>query len=475
MIRIVASVLLTAFLAAPAGAQKSEPWATFRGNPQRTGNTDGQPGPQSPKVLWVHKSRDHNLSSPVILGNRLLITGLTGFNLGYINCLSTDPGAKERVVWSKTTPLLKLPTVSSPAVMGTSIVFGDGMHQTNGATLYCLDGTAGLPLWQHDVPGDLVHLESSATIVDGLAYIGGGNAGVLCLQADRATLGGKTLELPALKKAVEAGWVALKKKYEEERKKDPDTPPPNESEYPRGELKQVWQEGKDKWHVDAPVAVVGDKVLAASTFLDLEKIGDRALYCLDAKSGKLQWRTPLKLNPWGGPAVAGDTIILSGSTIGYYPQQLKGAKGFVAAYNLADGKQKWYKPITGGVTSCAAVADGAAVVTATDGKVRAFELADGGRRWVYDAKAAMFAPPAIAGGTVYAGDLNGVIHAIALGGAKQGEAVWTLDLGANPMIQSPGMIYGGPVVHAGRLYVGTCNLEGTNARKDTVVVCIGEK
>ena len=474
MIRIAPAILLSAVLAAPVVAQQAAPWSTFRGNPQRTGNTDGQAGPQSPKLLWVHKSHEQNMSSPVIFGDRLLIAGLGKFNIGYINCLSTEPAAKQRVAWTKTAPLLRLPTVSSPAVLGKAIVFGDGMHQTSGASLYCLDA-AGLMLWRHDVPGNLVHLESSPTIVDGLAYIGGGNAGVLCVQADRAAIGGKTLELPALAKAVEAGRVALLKKYEEERKKDPDTPPPNEGEMPHGEPKQVWQEGKDRWHVDAPVAVVGGKVLVASTFLNLEKIGDRALYCLDAKTGKQQWRTPLKLNPWGGPAVAGDTIIVSGSTIGYYPQQLKGAKGFVAAYNLADGKEKWYKPITGGVTSCAAIADGAAVVTATDGKVRAFELADGSRRWVYNAKAPLFAPPAIAGATVYAGDLRGAIHAIALGGAKQGEAVWTLDLGTNPATQAPGMIYGGPVVHAGRLYVGTCNLEGANARKDTVVVCIGEK
>jgi outer membrane protein assembly factor BamB len=472
MMRAVFAVALVALSAAPAAAQ---PWATFRGNPQRTGNTDGKPGPQSAKILWVHKSRDHNLSSPVILGDRLLITGLTGFNLGYINCLSTDPAAKERVLWSKTTPLLKLPTVSSPAVLGSAIVFGDGMHQTSGATLYCLDGAGGLPLWRHDVPGDLVHLESSPTLVNGLAYIGGGNAGVVCIEADRAMLGGKSLELPALKKAVEAGWVALKAMYEQERKKDPDTPPPNESDYPRGEPKQHWQAGKDKWHVDAPVAVAGDRVLAASTFLDQEKLGDRALYGLDAKTGKQLWRTPLKLNPWGGPAVAGDTIIVSGSTIGFYPQQLKGAKGFVAAYDLQGGKEKWYKPITGGVTSCAAIADGAAVVTATDGKVRAFELADGSRRWVYDAKAPLFAPPAIAGGTVYAGDLRGVVHAIALAGAKQGEAIWKLDLATDAATKAPGTIYGGPVVHAGRLYVATCNVEGPNARQDTVVVCIGEK
>ena len=36
------------------------------------------------------------------------------------------------------------------------------------------------------------------------------------------------------------------------------------------------------------------------------------------------------------------------------------------------------------------------------------------------------------------------------------------------------MIYGGPVVQAGRIYVATCNLEGPFARKPTVVVCIGE-
>jgi hypothetical protein len=31
------------------------------------------------------------------------------------------------------------------------------------------------------------------------------------------------------------------------------------------------------------------------------------------------------------------------------------------------------------------------------------------------------------------------------------------------------------VVHGGRLYVATCNLEGPNARDATAVVCIGEK
>ena len=127
----------------------------------------------------------------------------------------------------------------------------------------------------------------------------------------------------------------------------------------------------------------------------------------------------------------------------------------------------------GGVVSCAVLADGLAVCTATDGKVRAFDLAR-------PASAAGSTTPRCrasprrrsSDGVVYAGDLKGVIHAIDL---KDGTAKWTLDLGTDPAVKAPGMIYGGPVVHGGRLYVATCNLEGPYARKPTVVVCIGDK
>src|SRR5260221_3558781 len=114
---VILAVLLALPLPTPVTAQKAEPWSTFRGNPQRTGNTDGLPGPTAAKVLWAHKSRDHHLSSPVVIGDRLFVAGLTGFNIGYVSCISTEPDAKERVLWSKSAPLLRLPTVSSPAIM----------------------------------------------------------------------------------------------------------------------------------------------------------------------------------------------------------------------------------------------------------------------------------------------------------------------------------------------------------------------
>ena len=42
-------------------------------------------------------------------------------------------------------------------------------------------------------------------------------------------------------------------------------------------------------------------------------------------------------------------------------------------------------------------------------------------------------------------------------------------------VKAPGMIYGGPIVHGGRIYVATCNLGGMFVNKPTAVVCIGDK
>jgi outer membrane protein assembly factor BamB len=364
-----------------------------------------------------------------------------------------------------------LPTVSSPALYRGKLVFGDGMHQTDGAILYCLEADKGLPIWQHPVPGNLVHLEGSPTIQDGKAYIGGGAAGVLCVDIEKVSLEGKPMDLAQVQKVLAVRWKELQDKYEIEKKKDPCFAiPPSEDKLPRANPTRLWQQGKDKWHVDAAVNVVGDKVLVCSAFLDKEQVGDRSIMCLSAAKGDTLWRKPLKLNPWGGASVSGDTVIVTGSSIGYDPGALKKAKGFVAAYSLKNGAELWNKEVTGGVVACAALADGAAVVTATDGKVRAFDLANGNRLWIYEAKMPLFAPPAIAKDTVYAGDLKGVIHAIDL---KTGNERWKLDVGSET--KSPGMFYAGPTVHGGRVYAVTCNLEGPFARDATVVICIGEK
>ncbi len=458
---------------ANSSAAEPGPWATYRGNSARAGNTDGKVGPVVPRVHWAQKSRDHFIAAPVPYGDRLFVSGLGFINISTFYSLDLSPKGGGSVAWKKSAPYLKLPTVSSPGVADGKLVFGDGMHQTDGATLYCLSAGKGAPLWQLPVPGTLVHLEGSPTIVGGRVYLGAGAAGVLCVSLDRVTLDGKAMTTAAVAKVVEAKWAGLRKKYEEAlKKKDPFAVPPTDDDLPRAAPEVVWQQGKGKWHVDAPVAVVGERVLAASAFLDKEKEGERALFCLDAKTGKQLWKSPLAINPWGGPAVSGNTVVVTGSTIGYDPKSVKGARGVVTAFDLTTGAKKWSKEVAGGVPSCVALTKDSALATATDGRVRAYDLKNGRLRWFYNAGAPFFAPVAVAGDTAYAGDLKGVVHAI---NVRTGTKRWALDLGTDPAVMAPGMIYAGPVLHGGKLYVATCNLVGEFVNRPTAVVCIGEK
>jgi outer membrane protein assembly factor BamB len=471
--RLIAGAgVLCAFASLREITHAAEPWSTYRGNLERTANTDGLPGPATPKVLWVFKSQEHFIAAPVPHGEHLFISGLGAFNVSTFYCLAADPKVAQRIVWTKSTPYLKLPVVSSPALSGDKIIFGDGMHQTDGARLHCLQ-KQGLPLWQLEAPGTLVHLEGSPTAVNGKVYIGGGAAGVICVDIEHVTLDGKEQTLPEIQKLLDQKWKELQAKYEADKKKDPDfAVPPNDDQLPKPSPRRIWQQGQTKWHVDAPLAVAGSQVLVASAFLDKEKLGERGLFCLDSATGTVKWQTPLKINPWGGPSVSGDTIVLGGSSIGYDPKLLKGARGDVTAFNLADGHERWRKELPGGVLSSVALANGLAVAAATDGKVRAFDLATGDRRWIYEAKAPFFAAPAVAGGVVFAGDLRGVVHAVSL---TNGKPLWTIDLGNHPDVKAPGMIYAGPAIHGGRLFIATCNLEGAHAGQPTAVVCLGDK
>src|SRR5262249_9562318 len=161
------------------------------------------------------------------------------------------------------------------------------------------------------------------------------------------------MTVPEIQKILEKKWAELLAKYEEDLKKDPEfAVKPTEDQLPKPAPVKLWQVGQEKWHVDAPVAVVEGKVFVASAFLDTEKVGDRALLCLDAKDGKELWRTPLAINPWGGPTVTGEAVVLGCSSVGYDPKGLKGAKGEVVCLGLADGKEQWKKDVAGGVLGC---------------------------------------------------------------------------------------------------------------------------
>ena len=444
-------------------------WTTYRGNPQRTGNTDGKSGPAKPGVLWVLNSQDNYVASPVPVGANIFVSGFGAFNRPTIAAIPMSDGKK--AAWLRSAPYLRLATVSSPAQAGNAIVFGDGLHQDSGGVLHCLTADTAKPIWQLTLPGELIHLEGAPTIANGKVLMGAGSAGVLCVDLETAMLDNKPVTFAEIAKLQDAKWKELHQKYADQKKKDPDLAiPPSEDQLLKPEPKKHWQIGEKAWHVDAPVNVTGDKVLIGTSYLDKEKMGERALVCVDAKTGNKVWSQKLVYNPWGGATIASNLAIVGGSSIGMYPKDLKGAKGTITAFDLATGEPKWNKDIPGGIVASVAVSGELVVCTATDGKVRAFAIADGERRWIYDAKVPMFAPPAITAGVVYVGDLQGTIHAI---GLTDGSAQWKFDLATEA--KAPGMIYGGITVHDGKLFAATCNIEGANAGKPTCVICIGGK
>jgi outer membrane protein assembly factor BamB len=452
------------------------PWSTHRGNPQRTG-ADDRPGPAKPNVLWTYRSEDHFIA-PLVPGTRELYGSSVGaLDTPGFQAFALDPAPDRQLRWAKGAPLLNRPVAGAPVLMRPNpqaqfLVFGDGFHTGDGASVRCVRATDGFPLWRLPVEGKLVHFEGTPTFADGKLYVGGGNAGVLCLDPNRVALEGKEQDLSAVQPVLETHWKELLARYEEEKKKDPQFAlPPDESRLPRPAPRQLWQQGQDKWHVDAPVAVVEDRVLAASAYLDDEKAGERALLCLRAGDGSVLWKTALALNPWAGPTV-GPYVLVGCSSIRGEPKAVPGAAGEVVAVELDTGKVRWRKGVPGGVLSSIAVKAGLAVFTATDGKVRAWDAFTGQEKWAYDAGAPFFAGPAVTDRTVYAADLKGVVHAL---GLADGKKRWALDLAADPATKTTGMVYGSPVVHRGRLYLATATPGEQAARTRNVVVCIGEQ
>ncbi len=461
---------LALILLCPALA--SADWPTHRGNAQRTGCVDGKPGPAKPKLLWHFNCENQFVCSPASDGKRLYYSALGGFNSGVFYAFSTDIKPASRVSWVKNPPYIGQPAVGSPVLSGGMVFFGDGMHQTSGARLYCLKGDTGLPLWKYEMGGELVHMEGAPTVDKGRVYMNAGNGGVFCVDVNRVVLEGKELDIKDSQAILQKRWKEMQDKYQNEKKQNPDfAVPPRETDLPQPKPKLIWQKGKDKWHVDAAVAVADNKVLAGTAFLDAEKLGERALVCLKAADGDTLWTAKLKYNPWGGPTVAGKLALVGCSNIRLDPDEIKNARGEVVAVTLDTGNVKWKKEYPGGVVSSIAVHDGLAIFTSTDGKVRAVDAGSGIARWTYNAGFPLFAAPAVAGKLVYVADLKGVVHAIRL---DKGTKEWTLDVANHPDIKLPGGFYGSPIVHDGRIYLATCNLSGANAYRPTVVVCLGD-
>ncbi|MCE9610946.1 MAG: PQQ-binding-like beta-propeller repeat protein [Chthoniobacter sp.] len=233
-------------------------WPAFRGGAQRTGALADSPSPVEGGIKWAFASEAKTFhSSPAILGNRLYVTSAevgVFSTRGAIYCLDADTGG---VVW-KSAPEDFRATFSSPSIAGKYLVTGEGLHTVKDGRISCLDiSRGGALLWSYRTKS---HVESSAAIANGRAYIGAGDDGYYCFRLE------------------------------------PDA---------QGQPVLLWHLPGDKY----PDAETDPLVLEGRVYLGLG-INGQALVCVDAASGRELWRVPTPFPVFSPPAIARGKIFI---------------------------------------------------------------------------------------------------------------------------------------------------------------------
>jgi outer membrane protein assembly factor BamB len=156
-------------------------WPMFRGGAARAGAVGGSLPPLQGGQIWQFKEETTFYSTPTVVGNRVYATSVDYGPLsdkGVIFCLDADTGG---VDW-QIRPKGYRATFSSPSVFEKYLVVGEGLHFTRDARVFCLDITQkGKVLWEYRTNS---HVESSPCIADGRVYVGAGDDGYYCFELE---------------------------------------------------------------------------------------------------------------------------------------------------------------------------------------------------------------------------------------------------------------------------------------------------
>jgi outer membrane protein assembly factor BamB len=269
-------------------------------------------------------------------------------------------------------------------------------------------------LWTYEL-GDVV--DSSAAIVGGVVYVGGGSGDLVALDLDSGTL----------------RW-----KYTTGNLIGESSPTVTRDTVFVGDLGGVFHavniaDGKARWtfktmsEIKASPVVVGDVVLVGSY--------DAHLYALDAGTGQLRWKVETNGQVHATPAVQDGLAFIAG------------CDSILRAIRVTNGTEA-YRIASGAYTGASPLLDGGRAYFGTfNNEVLAFDLRAKKRLWRYADPTRQFpfySSAALANGRVILGGRDKFIHAI---DANTGKAAWTFATRAR--------VDSSPVVAGGRVYVGS--------------------
>lgn len=320
----------------------------------------------------------------------------------------------------------------------------------------------GVPAIRWQVPTD-GHIVGAPALVDGVLYIGVGNAGLVAFDAangDRLWAydpGGPVMSSPA----VAAGMVVVTRGDGRMVALDATTGAERWSfAIARREANPLIHNGvvfveaagrylaaldvatgNAVWTAELPApasrsAALGDGNVYVTTI-------DGVVHALDAVTGDVAWTwaSNVRAEIYGMPVVA-NGLVYVGAANPIAPTQA----GFLAALDTATGEPVWrIDAAPGAGYSIPAVGPELIhVVTGEDGMVQALDARTGESRWSSVVGAEVWGAPGVADGMLFVGTSTGDLIAL---DATDGTHLWTLRL--------DGPIHTAPIVSGGMAYLGT--------------------
>lgn len=391
---------------------------------------DGQNVPRFGRVM----------SNMALDGDRLVFGADVGANKGAIMAVNRHTGQIDwRFAYEGDPPQFLKSVFCTPTVANGKVYCGEGMHTDTDCRLFCVNLADGKPAWK--APFETAsHTEGAPAVANGKVYIPAGDDGVYCCDANTG----------------EKLW-----------------------QFAGGKAKGI--------HVDAAPVVQGGLVFVGSGLYSYVAVA------LDANTGEEKWRTDLKLRAFGAPTASGSKVFYAvgtgniGADVWHYDEEdrapEKDPDGAVVCLDAATGKEDWRFPLPRSCHTGVAVDAFSVYVGCRDGSIYALDRRTGKLRWKTDIGTGL---PVMSGPAVASsGGMPVAVYAVSSVGLmvcmnpQTGALVWQKPL---PGFRWDGTPTGGvmcsPVVvttptptgSKRTVYVGAMTVDPANPVKKTVAV-----